>query len=120
MSTSIKHWQDPVNIALGAWMAVSPWVLAYQTQANATRNAVILGIAIAAIALFAVLKVRAWEEWTNLVLGVWLVISPWVLDFSAMYTAMWNAVIVGLAVALLALWTLATDRDIGGWWRPAT
>jgi hypothetical protein len=49
-----------------------------------------------------------------------LIISPWVLGFSGMAAAMWNAVIVGAVVGILALWALGTDKDIGGWWSPAT
>ena len=127
-NTSIKHWQDPLNLILGIWMIVSPWVLRYQTDMTlnavmsnaATSNAVLLGILIAAAALVALFRVMAWEEWVNVVLGVWLVISPWVLGFSSLATAMWNAVIVGIVVAVLALWALGTDKDIGGWWSPAT
>lgn len=44
-----------------------------------------------------------WEEWVNVVLGVWLILSPWILGFSGMTNAMWNAVIVGLLVGVLAL-----------------
>ena len=127
-NTSIKHWQDPLNLILGIWMIVSPWALRYQTDMTlnavmsnaATSNAVILGILIAAAALIALFRVMAWEEWANVVLGVWLVISPWALGFSSLATAMWNAVIVGIVVAVLALWALGTDKDIGGWWSPAT
>ena len=122
-NTSIKHWQDPLNLILGIWMIVSPWALRYQTDMTlnavmsnaATSNAVILGILIAAAALIALFRVMAWEEWANVVLGVWLVISPWALGFSSLATAMWNAVIVGIVVAVLALWALGTDKDIGGW-----
>ena len=120
MSMSIKHWQDPVNLILGLWLVISPWALNFQAEANPTWNAVILGVVIAAVALFALFQVKAWEEWVNLVLGIWLIISPWIIGFSGVVTAMWNAVIVGAVVALLALWALATDKDIGGWWSQAT
>jgi hypothetical protein len=56
----------------------------------------------------------------NLVLGAWLVISPWMLDFSGVVAAIWNAVIVAAVVAVLALWALGTGKDIGGWWSPVT
>src|SRR5437763_8336089 len=77
-NTSIKHWQDPLNLILGIWMIVSPWALRYQTDMTlnavmsnaATSNAVILGILIAAAALVALFRVMAWEEWVNVVLGV--------------------------------------------------
>lgn len=116
MSTKVKHWQDPVNLILGVWMLFSPWALQYQADTPATWNAAILGILIAAVAVFALLRVMAWEEWTSVVLGLWLVVSPWILGFSGLVTAMWNAVIVGVVVAALALWALGTDKDIGGWW----
>ena len=117
---SIKHWQDPLNLLLGIWMIASPWVLRYSTEQNPTWNAVILGALIALAALFALYRVMAWEEWGNVVLGIWLVISPWLLGFNGIMAAMWNAVIVGAIVAILALWALGTDKDIGGWWSPAT
>jgi len=114
---SIKHWQDPINLILGIWMIVSPWVLGYSMEATPTWNAVILGILIGVAALFALYRVMAWEEWGNVVLGLWLLISPWVLSFSSIRSAMSNAVIVGIVVAILALWALGTDKSIGGWWK---
>lgn len=119
MSMKIKHWQDPVNLVIGLWMLASPWVLAYQAEARPMWNSVIVGLLIAAVALYAMYQVFAWEEWTNVVLGAWLVISPWVLGFSGLYAAMLNAVVAGAIVLVLALWALATDKDIGGWWSPA-
>lgn len=117
----MKHWQDPLNLILGLWLLASPWILAYQDEMVSTRNAVIVGILIAALAVLELFKVKAWEEWASVAFGVWLVISPWVLGFSGLAAAAtWNAVIVGVAVAALALWALGTDKDIGGWWHAAT
>src|SRR5437763_289475 len=75
---------------------------------------------LAVAALIALFKVMAWEEWVNVALGVWLAVSPWLLGFNGVIPAMWNAVIGGILVAVLALWALGTDKDIGGWWSPAT
>lgn len=116
----VKHWQDPANLVFGLWLLISPWVLAYRMEASATWNAVIVGALIVAVALFELFRIRAWEEWTSVALGVWLLISPWLLGFSAVGSAMWTAVIVGLAVAVLALWALGTDKELGGWWTHAT
>ena len=121
MNVKMKHWQDPINLVLGLWMIASPWVLAYSAARGPTGNAVILGILIAGLAALAMFKVMAWEEWVSVALGVWLAISPWVLGFTGLVAATSNAVIVGIAVAVLALWALGTDKDIGGWWHhPAT
>lgn len=120
MSVTVKHWQDPVNLALGVWMAVSPWVLSYAAEMQRpTMNAVVVGALIAVLAIYEIVKVMAWEEWANFALGIWLAISPWALGFSSAAVVMWNAVAVGVVVAGLALWALGTDKSIGGWWSHA-
>ncbi len=120
MSIKAKHWQDPLNLILGVWMIVSPWALAYADKPRPMWNAVVIGVLIAALALLTLFKVLAWEEWVSVALGVWLAISPWILGYSTVTAAMRDAVAVGVVVALLALWALGTDKDIGGWWSPAT
>lgn len=120
MKLATRHWQDPLNVILGLWMAASPWLLSYAGEQGATWNAVVFGLIVAGAELTALFKVMAWEEWGSLAVGVWLAISPWVVGFSDIAAATWNAVIVGLAVAVLALWAVGTDRDIGGWWSQAT
>lgn len=52
--------------------------------------------------------VAYWEEWTNLLVGIWLVMSPWVLGF-AHTSAMHFSIAVGTAVAFMAaleLWLM--------------
>ena len=88
----MKHWQDPVNALLGAWLVLSPWVLGYQGETAAMANGVIVGLALVATALGAIFMPRAWEEWTEVVLGLWMIASPWILGFSGIQAAMWSAV----------------------------
>jgi hypothetical protein len=45
--------------------------------------------------LFTFYTLRIWEEWINIVLGVWLVVSSWVLGISTP-AATADAVIMGL------------------------
>ena len=122
MSLSIKHWQDPLNLVLGLWLIASPWVLSYSAETYATWNFVIIGSLVVLLAASEVFMLMAWEEWTSVAMGVWLMVSPWILGFSAVTMAMWNAVAVGLIVAVLALWVIGTDKQIrgGGWWHPVT
>ena len=46
-----------------------------------------------------------------------LTVSPWALGFSALNGARLAAVVTGIAIAALALWTLFTDKDYSAWWR---
>ena len=116
----LKHWQDVVNALLGVWLVLSPWIVGFQGERTPTANAVVVGVALIAAALGAMIVPRAWEEWIECALGVWLVISPWVLGFSTMRDPMLSTVISGIVVAVLALWTLTTDKDYSGWLHRAT
>src|SRR3546814_14922626 len=74
-------------------------------------NAWISGVIVAVIAGAALMRAQPWEEWTNLIIGTWLLVSPWVLAFSANAAATWNAVIVGFLVLVLAGWELTHIRQ---------
>jgi hypothetical protein len=48
-----------------------------------------------------------WRDAINLVLGIWLIVSPIALGYAAQTTPAWNAYAVGVVVAVLsaaALW----------------
>jgi hypothetical protein len=113
----LKHWQDAVNAVLGVWLVLSPWAMGYVGETSAMTNAIVIGVALTAAALGAIFVPRAWEEWTEGVLGLWLIVSPWALGFAARDGARLAAVVTGIAIAALALWTLFTDKDYSAWWR---
>lgn len=41
-------------------------------------------------------------NWINLIAGLWLIFAPWLLGFSGTTYALWNSVILGLIVAIVA------------------
>ncbi len=100
-----KHWQDPANAVLGVWLIFSPLILGFQNDLAAAVNAALVGVLLLAAALGAIFVPHAWEEWTESALGLWLVISPWVLG-STTQSAKASAVVTGLVVLTLALWAL--------------
>lgn len=104
------RWQDWAQLILGVWLFFSPWILGYTEFGNAAGNAYIIGIAITVLGLAELYRARPWEEWTNLILGVWLVISPWVLGFTDINRATQNAVVVGIIMIILPLWAVGTQR----------
>jgi hypothetical protein len=53
---------------------------------------------------------RHWEDWCDWVLGFWLVLSPWILQFWKDDVALRNAVIVGALVLLAEAITLTVFR----------
>jgi hypothetical protein len=85
---------------LATVLLASPWLFTLTNKSAridlwASSVAVIL-ISLAAIAAFA-----KWEEWANLLLGIWLIASPWILGF--VHTrAMHFSIGIGLAITFLA------------------
>lgn len=101
----MKHWQDTTNAVIGGWLIVAPLALGFQSDLVAMANTAIVGLLLLTAALGAIFVPRPWEDWTETALGLWLVISPWVLGFDSM-AARVNAVVIGLVVLTLALWAL--------------
>jgi hypothetical protein len=98
---------DVANLILGAILLVSPWIFGFPSGA-ASQNAFVSGIVIAAISIAALTAFAVWEEWLNLILGIWVLVSPWVLGFAGT-TAMQVHIVIGVIVAVLAaleIWLL--------------
>lgn len=94
-----------IDLALGLWLLASPYVVGF-TLVNAARinNAAfgpfILWIAITALAV----GYRGrWISWVNVVFGLWVAVSPFVLGFADQPKPLINNIVVGLIVALVAL-----------------
>ena len=91
---------DVANLILGGILFLSPWIFGFDAG-RASENANIAGIAIAVLAVAALAAFAIWEEWLNLIVGLWTLVSPWVLGFQGT-SAMTVHVIIGAAVAILA------------------
>jgi SPW repeat len=101
-----ESYLDVLKLILGAFLFATPWIYHFGTTAADSRNAWLLGAAIVVLSIAALAAFAAWEEWATLILGLWVLISPWVLGFSAAVTAMRVHVTVGAIVAALAAFEL--------------
>ncbi|MEJ2653140.1 MAG: SPW repeat protein [Gammaproteobacteria bacterium] len=103
-----ERWQDLIVLAFGVWLLCSPWWLEYFTgypytdQTAASWNSIFFGLAITLFAIWVLVLPEKWEEWINLVVGLWLVASPWALRFDTYTVATVNMLVVGGIVALCA------------------
>ncbi|MER7398134.1 SPW repeat protein [Streptomyces sp. NPDC000151] len=91
---------------VGLYCAVSPWILHFTANQPAlvTHN-LILGIAIGLMALgFTTTPERMYGlSWAMSAIGVWLIVSPWIVGSSPDAGVVVNNIIVGALTALLGL-----------------
>ena len=103
----IMRWQDSANLLLGIWLFVSPWVLGFRSEIpDESWNFFVAG-ALTAVCAAVGLGLRSfWEEWVNLALGIWLILSPWILFFDRNSVATGVATVIGACITVLAIWTI--------------
>jgi len=101
------RWQNWANVVLGIILFISPWYTVTWETGRSSWNAWIIGVAIVIVALVALAEaVRPVASWINVILGIWLFISPWVLGFTFLTGMAWTAWIIGVLVFVLALWAI--------------
>ncbi|WP_232248196.1 SPW repeat protein [Streptacidiphilus rugosus] len=99
---------DGLMVLAGLYAAISPWVVHFRTASTElTLNNLIIGLAVAAIGLGLSLgdERAARLSWTCAPIGVWMIISPWVVTIghTASRGMIWNNVIVGAVICALGL-----------------
>ena len=56
-----------------------------------------------------------WRDACNLLLGVWLAVSPWALAYAGQTTPAWNAHAIGVVIAVAALAALVAFQQWEEW-----
>jgi hypothetical protein len=100
-----RRWQDWMNLLLGLWLIISPLLLAYAGGSGGVPalNSYAVGAALIVLSVLGLLRPAPWLGWVVLLLGLWLVASPFVLDFWGPGLARWNNILTGVLVALAGL-----------------
>lgn len=107
-----RRWQDWGNVTLGTVLFFAPWLFGTSGDGTSSWNAWISGLLIVSVALWGLaVPVSKGAQWTNMVLGAWVVIAPFALGFTDVTEAAWTAFLIGAGVITMAVWALV---DIGG------
>jgi hypothetical protein len=103
----LDHMQDWIDVALGIWLCVSPWVLSFPDDIKLAAWIVIaVGAVVILVSTAAVAFPDPIEEWSNIVLGVALMVSPWALGYSDHQVATASTFVSGLLITGFATWAL--------------
>ena len=98
---SWTRWQDWAALVIGVLTALSPLVTT--TDAAAAWTLVVLGVLVAATALWSLgAPGSVASEYVHGVLGVLLFIAPWVMSYSDLNGASWVSWVAGVLTVLVA------------------
>ncbi|MEY9933885.1 hypothetical protein ABH926_008547 [Catenulispora sp. GP43] len=97
---------DGMVVLLGLYMAVSPWVV-HSISSDLRVNNLVIGLSLAAFGFALALQPERLYRlgWIAVPIGVWMIISPWVVTagHTATKPVIWNNVVIGAVAVLLGL-----------------
>jgi hypothetical protein len=97
---------DGLSFLTGLYLAISPWVVGFDRFTTLTANNLIVGAALAMLALGFVRPYGSARHmaWAAPVIGAWTIIAPWVVNGHVATTAtIWSNVVTGVVAVLLGL-----------------
>ncbi len=98
---SWQRWQDWAALVIGVLTALSPLVTT--TDAAAAWTLIVLGVVLAATALWSLVSPGSvTSEYVHGVLGVLLFIAPWVMSYSDLSGASWTSWVAGALTVIVA------------------
>jgi len=106
-----RPWEDWFGMLLGVLIMVSPWfpMSANHEVVDTGRsylilNTFVVGMLVLGLAQLEYVALQRWEEAAAVVLGLWLIASPFMFGYSADHIlTVWHAILGGLTVLLGAL-----------------
>ncbi|MDZ4225747.1 MAG: SPW repeat protein [Candidatus Andersenbacteria bacterium] len=112
--TSVKT-ASGLDALVGLWLVLSPFILGYSLLTGALWNAIIVGVLVILLAGMRALGEgyrSAWPSWVNLVLGLWMIVAPFIIGYAGVMAVLWNSIIVGALIVILAAWSaLSTPEE---------
>jgi BON domain/SPW repeat len=110
-----------INVLLGLWLIASPWVYGvFGGGVPAAWNSIIVGVLIALVAAARLGSEQASGEplsWINVVLGAWMIASPFIYGYAQAGPFTANSIVVGVIVLFLALVATPAEPAYESGWR---
>ncbi|OAF12192.1 SPW repeat domain-containing protein [Bradyrhizobium neotropicale] len=112
-----RTWEDWCGMLLGALIVASPWFPVQDQPAIVSNQMVILnsvavGLVVFGISQLEYVALQRWQEITTILVGLWLIASPYVLGYSGEGFLRIYHTSLGAVVVLLGVLQLWQDWDI--------
>ncbi len=119
-----RPWEDWFGMLLGVLIVISPWFpvqpaneVLDSTRSTMILNTFVVGMLVFGLAQLEYVALQRWEEVAEIVLGLWLIASPFVFGYwGDEFLRFWHAALGAIVAVLGALqlwqdWRLS-DQDL--------
>jgi len=112
----VEHPRSGLNLLLAVGLFISPWVLRFHEEPRPAWTAWLTALAIAIVVGAETIRLAEWQEWASVALGIWLVVAPLFVGFTANAIAQWTHIVAGvlvIAVTAWGAWVFGPKRPMG-------
>lgn len=106
-------WTMLVSTLLGAWLMFTR--LAFDTSGSMANSDHLVGALVVTFSIMAMAEVARPVRFINVAFGLWLVGAPWWMNGVSSDWAVWNSVVTGIVLIVLALPRGPVRNTYGGW-----
>jgi nucleoside-diphosphate-sugar epimerase/uncharacterized membrane protein len=106
-------WTLLLSIAIGIWLAFTR--LTFDSAGAMANSDHLVGLLVLTFTIIALAEVARATRFINILFGIWLIAAPWLLDGIASPLAIWNGVICGVLLIVLAIPRGRIRNSYAGW-----
>lgn len=106
-------WTLLLSIAIGVWLTFTR--LAFDSSGAMANSDHMVGLLVLTFTIIALAEVGRATRFINIPFGIWLIAAPWLLDGIASPLAIWNGVVCGILLIVLAIPRGTIRNSYAGW-----
>lgn len=104
-----QRWQDWLTLIIGIWLFITPWIFGF-SNTDYSWSPFVMGALLFIFSLWAIANRKVAAEAINLIIGIWVFISPWVLGFSHTMNAAWIMFVFGAILIVVDIWGIGITK----------
>lgn len=106
-----QRWQDWLTLLVGIWLFITPWIFGF-SHTSFAWSPFIMGALVFLFSIWEIANGKIVAETINLIIGIWIFISPWVLGFSHSANAAWIMFVCGAILILADVWGIGISQKV--------
>ncbi len=100
-----------ITVILGVWLIIAPFILTFPSTV-AMWNSIIVGVIVLVLSWIRAANPATSPglSWINAILGLWLIVAPFVMSMASSTSTRWNDIVLGIAVIVFSVWAALASR----------